>query len=254
MLGPAYSALKKKLPHWAQPYLAAHWLFYFLCRRKVLAGPFAGLRYIHTSIGSAYYNKLIATYEIELHGEVERLKALAPAKIIDVGTAEGYYAAGFARAVPGSRVVAFEGEELGRRLQKRLLRRNGLEDRVRVEGFCDRATLSRELEGEDAALVILDCEGYEKELFDPAAIPALARCHLLIELHFFADSDIREVIRERSAHTHEATHVRTRERTLADFPADPVLRFAPRALKRYFMLEGRNEATEWLILRPLANR
>lgn len=28
MLVRAYSSLKKKLPHWAQPYLVAHWLFY----------------------------------------------------------------------------------------------------------------------------------------------------------------------------------------------------------------------------------
>ncbi len=252
MLGRAYNRLKRKLPHWAQPYLLAHWVFYFLCRRQVIAGPFRGLRYVYTSIGSAYYNKLIATYEIELHEEVEKLVAAKPSKIIDVGTAEGYYAAGFARSLPSARVVAFEGEKLGRDLQKKLLRRNQLTDRVRVEGFCEPETLARELEGTRDALVILDCEGYEKTLFDPNTIPALAKCSLLIELHFFAHPDIRETLIERCAETHDYTHIPLRDRSLDDFPDDPVLRFAPKGLKRYWMLEGRNEETEWLILRPKA--
>jgi len=238
------------LPHWAQPYLVAHWTFYFLCRRKVLAGPFKGLRYVHTSIGSAYYNKLIATYEIELHEEVEKLIAMEPTKIIDVGTAEGYYAAGFASVLPEASVVAFEGEKLGRDLQKRLLRRNGLEDRVRIKGFCDQAALNHELNGAEKPLVILDCEGYERELFDPEKVPGLARSVLLIELHLCAHADIREIILERCASTHDHAPIRLRERTLADFPNDPVLRLAPKCLKRYWMLEGRNEETEWLVLRP----
>lgn len=250
MFARYYAKLKSVLPHRAQPYLVAHWAFYFLCQRRVLAGPFKGLRYVYTSIGSAYYNKLIATYEIELHEEVEKLIASRPSKIIDVGTAEGYYAAGFARALPETTVVAFEGEKIGRELQKKLLRRNGLTNRVRVEGFCEPETIKKELDGVDNALVILDCEGYEENLFKPELIPALKRCSLLIELHFFAHADIRETIIERCADTHDHTRILLKERMLEDFPNDPILSFAPKRLKRYWMEEGRNEKTEWLILRP----
>ncbi|MGE9291481.1 MAG: hypothetical protein ACQKBT_10855 [Puniceicoccales bacterium] len=250
MVKAAYTSLKRKLPHWAQPYLLAHWAYYWLCGRKVLAGPFRGLRYVYTSVGSAYYNKLIATYEVELHEEVQKLIELKPAKIIDVGTAEGYYAAGFASTIPGAEVVAFEGDPLGRSLQSKLLKRNNLQDRVRIEGFCDPAALNREVGDEDPTLVILDCEGYENELFDLEKVPGLAKCHLLIELHFFAHADILERILERCRDTHDAVHIALRDRTLADFPYTPRLNWCPAGLKNYFMLEGRNEATEWLILSP----
>jgi len=250
MVKSTYTALKKKLPHWAQPYLVAHWLYYWLCGRKVVAGPFKGLRYVYTSVGSAYYNKLIATYEVELHEEVLSLIDLKPAKIVDVGTAEGYYAAGFANSLPEAKVVAFEGDPLGRSLQKKLLRRNHLQDRVTVKGFCDPEALASEVGLESPTLVILDCEGYEFELFDLEKVPALADCHLLIELHFFAHADIREVLTVRASATHEIKRIELRDRTLEDFPAHSLLNLFPKGLKKYFMLEGRNEETEWLILSP----
>ena len=250
MIQSTYTKIKRKLPHWSQPYLLAHWLYYWICGRRVIAGPFKGLRYVYTSVGSAYYNKLIATYEIELHREVEQLIELRPRKIIDVGTAEGYYAAGFARAIESAEVVAFEGDPLGRSLQAKLLRRNGLAERVRIEGFCEPETLRDEIPEEGPTLVILDCEGYENELFDLEAVPSLAHCHCLIELHFFAHADILERLTKRAAETHEITHLSLRERTLEDFPEHPILKFAPEKLKRYFMFEGRNEETEWLILTP----
>ncbi|MBC2602057.1 class I SAM-dependent methyltransferase [Puniceicoccus vermicola] len=250
MVKAAYTSLKRKLPHWAQPYLLAHWLYYWVCGRKVIAGPFQGLRYVYTSVGSAYYNKLIATYEVELHDEVQKLIDLNPAKIIDVGTAEGYYAAGFASKIPDVEVVAFEGDPLGRSLQRKLLKRNGLENRVRIEGFCDPEALDREIGDKDPTLVILDCEGYENELFDLEKVPGLANCHLLIELHFFAHADILERLKERSKDTHDLKHIELRERTLDDFPKHPILNLCPKGLKKYFMLEGRNEETEWLILSP----
>ena len=250
MVKASYEKLKRKLPHWAQPYLLAHWLYYWVCGRRVFAGPFEGLRYVYTSVGSAYYNKLIATYEVELHDEVRRLIELKPKKIIDVGTAEGYYAAGFARAVEGAEVVAFEGDPLGRSLQTKLLKRNHLENKVQIKGFCDTEALKLEISGADPTLVILDCEGYENELFDLEKVPALAHCHLLIELHFFAHADILESLKERAAGSHDIAHLALRERTLDDFPSHPVLSKVPDRLKKYFMLEGRNEETEWLILTP----
>jgi hypothetical protein len=216
----------------------------------VIAGPFEGLKYVYTSVGSAYYNKLIATYEIELHEQVQRLVDIRPTKIIDVGTAEGYYAAGFARAVESAEVVAFEGDPLGRKLQAKLLRRNGLEERVRIEGFCDAETLRNEIPSDGSTLVILDCEGYENELFDLEKIPALAHCHLLIELHFFAHADILQRLTKRAEETHDIYHIKLRDRTFDDFPEHPILKYAPDKWKAYFMFEGRNEKTEWLILSP----
>ncbi|MEM0965039.1 MAG: hypothetical protein AAGJ81_02645 [Verrucomicrobiota bacterium] len=250
MLKSTYTSLKRKLPHWAQPYLIAHWMYYWVCGRRVIAGPFKGLKYVYTSVGSAYYNKLIATYEVELHEEVKKLIDLSPRQVVDVGTAEGYYAGGFASKLPDTKVTAFEGDPLGRRLQGKLLRRNNLQDQVTIKGFCDPEALAAEIGEEGPTLVILDCEGYEFELFDLEKVPSLRDCYLLIELHFFAHSDIKEVLWDRARDTHDVTHICLRERTLADFPSHPILQLAPTGLKKYLMMEGRNEETEWLILSP----
>jgi len=133
--------------------------------------------------------------------------------------------------------------------EKRLLLRNDLEELVRDKGFCDPETLAREIGEGDGVLVILDCEGYEIELFDTERIPALADCTLLIELHFFAHGDIRETILERCEKTHSSKHIFLRSRVLEDFSSDPGVRFTPAGVKRCWMLKGCNEETEWPILR-----
>lgn len=247
---PVYPYLKRKLPRSVQPYLLAHRAYYWWMGGRVQAGPFRGLRYANSSVGSSFYNKLIGTYECELHGVVEGLRELSPAKVIDVGAAEGYYAMGLARMFPEARVVTFEGDGLGRRLQRQMVRRNGLEDRVRLEGFCGPEDLQREMQGEESTLLVLDCEGGEKELLDPERIPALRRAHALVELHFFADPAMGDLLTERMETTHVVERVRSRERTLDDYPAGCRGARAGEGLRRYLMREGRLEETEWLWLTP----
>ena len=247
---PVYPYLKRKLPRSLQPYLLAHRAYYWWMGGKVQAGPFRGLRYANSSVGSSYYNKLIGTYECELHGVVEGFRDLAPAKVIDVGAAEGYYAMGLARMFPRAEVVTFEGDELGRRLQRQMVRRNGLGDRVRREGFCGPDDLQREMENEGTILLILDCEGGEKELLDPDRIPALRRAHALVELHFFADPAMAERLTERMEDSHLVERIRSRDRTLEDYPAGCRGARSAAGLRRYLMQEGRREATEWLWLTP----
>src|SRR5437016_6027102 len=74
----------------------------------VIAGPFAGMKYIGSSVASAHIPKLLGTYEREIAGIVEEICWRKPAVLIDVGAAEGYYAVGFAMRLPDSRIIAFE--------------------------------------------------------------------------------------------------------------------------------------------------
>ncbi len=75
----------------------------------IAAGPFAGMRYLDASSGSVLGAKLLGCYEAELHGVVREVCAMQPDVVVDVGAAEGYYAAGFARFPANApRVVAFE--------------------------------------------------------------------------------------------------------------------------------------------------
>ena len=65
---------------------------------SVTSGPFAGMRYIDASFGSAYIPKLLGTYEQELSNVLAGIIAKRPKAVVDVGAAEGYYAVGLARA------------------------------------------------------------------------------------------------------------------------------------------------------------
>src|SRR6266536_4427969 len=94
---------------------------------KILHGPFAGMRYITDSVGSALVPKLLGIYERELNGCIERACARQLPLIVDVGAAEGYYAIGLTRRNPNARVIAFEMEEKGRAALRRMADLNGIE-------------------------------------------------------------------------------------------------------------------------------
>ena len=80
----------------------------------VYGGPFKGMKYIDRSYCSALMHKLIGVYELEIQPQVERACHAAIDGIIDIGAAEGYYAAGFALRCPSTPVVAFELDENAR--------------------------------------------------------------------------------------------------------------------------------------------
>ena len=50
----------------------------------------------------------VGSFELELHPAVERIVAERPATVVNVGSAEGYYAVGLAMRLAGARVVGFE--------------------------------------------------------------------------------------------------------------------------------------------------
>lgn len=71
----------------------------------VASGPFAGMR-LHPEYSEL--PKFLGTYEANLHPAIRRLTARRYDVILNIGCAEGYYAIGFARAVPGAQVQAFD--------------------------------------------------------------------------------------------------------------------------------------------------
>src|SRR3954451_18937011 len=67
---------------------------------QVAHGPFAGMEYLPGLEASSgdLVAKLLGTYERELHPVIEGWIAQPPAHMIDIGSAEGYYAVGLTRA------------------------------------------------------------------------------------------------------------------------------------------------------------
>ena len=96
------------------------------------------------AVGSAYIPKLLGIYERELHPIVERACTLGFRQIVDIGAAEGYYAVGMALRNPSTRVVAFEADEHGRTLLRRMAGTNGVTGQVEIAGRCEQADLRHE--------------------------------------------------------------------------------------------------------------
>ena len=216
----------------------------------VVAGPFAGMRYL-VDPSALCLPKLLGSYERELSEVFEALAREGHRRIVNVGAAEGYYAVGLARSIPDSEVLAYEADPPRRELMARIAELNGVPDRVGIRGECDIESL-RLAVGDGPCLVLMDVEGAEEGLLDPSAIPGLQRCTILVELHPHAVEGIGALIRGRFDDTHAIDEVVDEPRTWEDFP----LR-VPAAIRLLFrealvntMNERRPAHTPWLVMRP----
>src|SRR5262249_17496055 len=81
---------------------------------NISGGPFKGMKYVGDSRGSAFYPKLMGTYELELHGIIERLCQEQFDVLLNIGSGEGYYSVGMAMRCQRLKVIAAEEDE-GRR-------------------------------------------------------------------------------------------------------------------------------------------
>lgn len=216
-------------------------------------GPFAGLVYPGAAAtGSAFLPKLLGSYEDELHPALRAAAERGIDDIVDVGCAEGYYAIGLARMFPGARILAYDVDAGARGLCSLMAKANGVEDRLELGGWCDGGTLAA-LPADRRALIVADCEGYEKELFSAATAPSLTRHDILVELHDYKDPEIGASIRAAFEASHEIDEFPSvpdyRKAADADYPE---LEGYDAAIRRFIIEECRGAPQSWLFLRSRA--
>lgn len=217
---------------------------------RVASGPFAGLRLAP----HPFLPHLLGSYERELHPAIESLCARQWRTIVNVGGGNGFYIAGLGRRIPGARLVVFELTAEARAVIAATVARNGLADRTTILGAAEPANLAEALGGTGPTLVVMDVEGAEYELTDPARVPGLSTATMLIETHDLLVPGCRDVILARYGATHAITAIATRPRTMADFPAalaPSLARWMPgRCVES--VQEWRGGPQEWLLLEPRA--
>jgi hypothetical protein len=218
---------------------------------RVRHGPFQGLRYLpEATRGSKFLPKLLGSYEAELHPLLRQIMARPYSAVIDVGCAEGYYAVGFGVRFPQAEIYAFDSDAGARELCREMGRLNGIESRLHVDGLCDAEKLLALPLGE-RALIVADCEGYERQLFAPAVVSALAAHDVLVEVHDFLDSEIGQTLRARFQASHDIISVESiddaKKVRLYDYPELQGL--TPRE-KLFILSEDRRAVMEWLYLTP----
>jgi hypothetical protein len=182
---------------------------------RVIDGPFRGMSYIDRSNCSALTPKLLGSYEREVRPFVEDIISKRHSHIIDIGCAEGYYAVGMALRMPETVIHAYDIDESALRNLQALAALNGVTDRISAHSHCSLETL--ESFGRRSFAVICDIEGGERQLLNPAAVPALAECDILVEIHDGRGSAaIHDALRDRFSKTHRLTFVQYEGRSPAD--------------------------------------
>jgi hypothetical protein len=223
---------------------------------RVSQGPFRGMRYLALSYCSEILPKLVGTYESELAEAIEAICRADCDRIVDIGTAEGYYAVGMALRNPRAEMVGYEINPSARYYLRRLARLNGVAERFDIRGACSVDSLADSVVGAHRPAVICDCEGAEDHLLDPERVEPLRRAWILVETHDGLETGegvlegITGRLHRRFAATHEIDVITSRARRRDELPLGCDSLTDPEAAEA--MDEGRPWA-QWLFLRPRAN-
>lgn len=208
----------KIIPPQLHPAILAIKQFQKMTNGQVIAGPFVGMKYVKSSIGSVYPSKLMGTYELELQSVIEELCQNDWRTIVDVGAAEGYYAVGMALRCPNARVIAFESETEGQQLILKMAQLNKVVNQITVKGHCNLLALKQILNSSFNCLLIMDVEGEEILLLQPQLISGLKNSEILVELHEHIYPNLSEEISSRFQSTHYIKRIQQRNRTVRDLP------------------------------------
>jgi len=212
---------------------------------KVFSGPFQGMEYLDYATEGCLMPRLIGCYESELHEDLRDFAKAGIDTIVDIGCAEGYYAVGLARLMPGAIVHAYDTDGRARKACADLASRNGVEDRVIVkeefvgemfEEFVDRKTL-----------VIIDAEGYEDVIMRPDLYPGLTKLNIIMETHPGLVPGVFERMLERFGPSHDIIVRRQGPKTM---PLPEWMQELGHLDQLIAVWEFRARMTPWLVMTP----
>ncbi|MBS1683535.1 MAG: methyltransferase domain-containing protein [Bacteroidetes bacterium] len=219
----------------------------FSPQRVVRGGIFQGMKYpAYESSGSPLFTKMLGSYEDELNPFLLESRTIKYADIIDIGCAEGYYAVGLAMMHPEARVHAFDIDPVALSRCKAMASANGVSERMVYGTKGEKATLIN-FKYTGRTLVLCDCEGYEKEIFDEETARALKNADVIIELHDHVVPDIKQRVERAFRDTHIVTYVSSRLKSQKDYP---LLADLPVEYKDNKFVSDRNTTMDWAVIRP----
>jgi len=190
-------------------------------------------------------SKLLGCYEDELHSYIKRMVVQEPDLVVNLGSAEGYYAVGMALRSHKSRVVAADTDARARDITARTAEHNGVA--VETVPAVDAAGLQALIETARKPFLIIDIEGAEDTVLDPVSAPALSKSTILVESHDCFVPGITDRLLERFEATHHTARIEARGKNPWVF----------RCLQKYWDLEKlilvnecRPETAHWIWMVP----
>ena len=209
---------------------------------RVQGGPFAAMEFVTASAEGCLVAKLIGCYERELHPFVESVIAASYEAILNIGCADGYYAVGFARRCPRSKIYAFDINPIAQNACRELAARNGVADRLEVGGLF--SPDSFQMFRGKRTLAMIDIEGSELELVTSVPAAELAHLDLIVECHdCFQPSISERLIR----HLSESHHVQRIDNELMAAPLPPLFKTFGHLDQLLATWEWRVGPTPWVV-------
>jgi hypothetical protein len=175
----------------------------------VLNGPFKGMKYINKSSCSKLLPKILGSYEEPIQDWIiEIITKKKYTNILDIGSAEGYYAVGFALKLPNANIIAYDTDDDARKNLKELIYANKVNN-VEIKNECSHEELNTKCKPN--TLIFCDIEGFEKILLDPIKVPNLKNIDLIVETHDCFVPNVSEELIKRFYMTHTM-------RIIVDYP------------------------------------
>ena len=214
----------------------------------VMSGPFARMLYYPVPAGSEFFPKLLGTYEKELHQAIEEICGITWDLVIDIGSAEGYYAVGLARRLRPKKAICYDANPYAERLLRRNARLNNVLELVEARQWCTLEELGAVLSQTKDSLVFCDCEGGEEYLLCPRSVPQLISATIIVEIHDRpSEARMATLIRERFSDTHHIDAIRAVPRDMDDVPSFLTLSGLEAEDAMY---EGRPVGMQWFVMKP----
>ncbi|WP_395145765.1 hypothetical protein [Armatimonas sp.] len=214
------------------------------CGLEVQNGLFAGMKYLPEATGSVFVPKLLGSYEAEIAEELKKLLTREYEVLVDIGSAEGYYAVGLAFIQKNLKVYAYDSDTRAQKLCQEMALLNGVEDRVTVLGKTTSESLNRVCG--NRTLLICDVDGAEHLILDPEKVQKLKMTDILVETHDFVDSSITPTLIKRFEMSHDLLFIATCDKTPKDYP---VLGFLTDEEQRKILGEYRPAPQTWGVFR-----
>jgi len=213
-------------------------------------GPFKGMKFPDfKDFGDAIFAKIIGCYEAELHQIIEKLLKQDYEILVNIGSAEGYYAVGFALKIPKLKVFAYEINPEAQKYIKEMAKLNKVSERIFVKGKCTKEELLNYVNYKKG-LIICDVEGDEKFIFDSEIAKMFSSWNLIIETHNFIIPDISSYLIDVFNETHSIDRIFSLDditkAKIYKYPELENLEYE----KKLILVSEHRPFMEWLIMTP----
>ena len=222
---------------------------------EIAYGPFKGTKILESVTwggAAASGSKILGLYE----ANVLKLIAALPSDIdtlVDVGAADGYYAVGMLKANIVKRAICFESDSKSQTEMDTTAKVNEVRDKIEVYGKADISYLSHlQIQNFSSVIFIFDVEGFEYELLTDSNLSAMAKSHIIVELHEFTSDAIlaANLLISRASTIFEVEIIHQSSIDIRDKYFDS-LKDNTRAL---IASEGRQSRMRWIYLTPKTAR